>query len=141
PFLRTTHALIDVHREEMILRDGDERLTLSMRHDTSSYSNQPQKESINMINIFNGSCEDYLEDLLTTNHLSGNPTFSSHTDLTSAKVKNDIFDPEGDIVLIEKLINLDFTKDLPPPHNINPLSGSTTSPSPNHLLEEFGDEL
>nr|GFB60766.1 reverse transcriptase domain-containing protein [Tanacetum cinerariifolium] len=28
PFLRTTHALIDVHREEMILRDDDERLTL-----------------------------------------------------------------------------------------------------------------
>nr|GEX82755.1 reverse transcriptase domain-containing protein [Tanacetum cinerariifolium] len=43
-FLRTTHALINVHGEEMILRDGDERLTLNMRHDTSSYSNQPQKE-------------------------------------------------------------------------------------------------
>ncbi|GKE77828.1 reverse transcriptase domain-containing protein [Tanacetum coccineum] len=32
PFLRTARALIDVHREEMILRDGDERLTLNMRH-------------------------------------------------------------------------------------------------------------
>nr|GFC75305.1 reverse transcriptase domain-containing protein [Tanacetum cinerariifolium] len=41
PFLRITRALIDVHGEEMILRDGDERLTLNMRHDTSSYSNQP----------------------------------------------------------------------------------------------------
>nr|GFB74918.1 reverse transcriptase domain-containing protein [Tanacetum cinerariifolium] len=41
PFLRTARALIDVHGEEMILRDGDERLTLNMRHDTSSYSNQP----------------------------------------------------------------------------------------------------
>nr|GFD18907.1 reverse transcriptase domain-containing protein [Tanacetum cinerariifolium] len=49
PFLRIARALIDVHGEEMILRDGDERLTLNMRHDTSSYSNQPQKESINMI--------------------------------------------------------------------------------------------
>nr|GEW98996.1 hypothetical protein [Tanacetum cinerariifolium] len=109
PFLRTAHALIDIHGEEMILRDGDERLTLNMRHDTSSYSNQPQKESINMINIFNDSCEDYLEDLFATNHLSGNLTFSSHLDLTSPEV-------------------------------INPLSGSTTS-SPNHLLEEFTDEL
>nr|GEU55447.1 hypothetical protein [Tanacetum cinerariifolium] len=44
--------LIDVYGEEMILRDGDERLTLNMRHDTSSYSNQPQKESINLINEF-----------------------------------------------------------------------------------------
>nr|GFC39822.1 reverse transcriptase domain-containing protein [Tanacetum cinerariifolium] len=30
----TVRALIDVHGEEMILRDGDERLTLNMRHDT-----------------------------------------------------------------------------------------------------------
>nr|GEW13820.1 reverse transcriptase domain-containing protein [Tanacetum cinerariifolium] len=141
PFLQTARVLIDVYREEMILCDGDERLTLNMRHDTSSYSNQPQKESINMINIYDDSCEDYLEDLFATNHLSGNPTFSFHTDLTSPEVKDDIFNPEGDIVLIEKLLNLDLTKDLPPPHNINPLSSSTTSFSPNHLLEEFADEL
>nr|GEX37744.1 reverse transcriptase domain-containing protein [Tanacetum cinerariifolium] len=139
PFLRTARALIDVYGEEMILHDGDERLTLNMRHVTSSYSNQPQKESINMINIYDDSCEDFLEDLFVTNHLSGNPTFSSHSDLTSLEVKDDIFDPEGDMVLIEKFLNLDSTKDLPP-HNINPLSGSTTS-SLNHLLEEFADEL
>nr|GEY92347.1 hypothetical protein [Tanacetum cinerariifolium] len=88
PFLRTARALIDIHGEEMFLHD----------------------ESINMINIFNDSCEDYLEDLFATNHLSGNLTFSSHTNLTSPKV-------------------------------INPLSGSTTSSSPDHLLEEFADEL
>nr|GEZ17886.1 hypothetical protein [Tanacetum cinerariifolium] len=41
PFLRITRALIDVHVEEMILRDGDERLTLNMKHDTTSYSNHP----------------------------------------------------------------------------------------------------
>nr|GEY51182.1 reverse transcriptase domain-containing protein [Tanacetum cinerariifolium] len=141
PFLRTAQALIDVHGEQMILRDGDERLTLNMRHDTSIYSNTPQKESSNMINIFNDSCEDSLEDLFATNHQSGNPTFSSRRNLTSPEVKDDIFDPKGDMVLIEKLINLDSTKDLPPPHNINPLSGSTTSSSPDHLLEEFANEL
>ncbi|GJZ96176.1 reverse transcriptase domain-containing protein [Tanacetum coccineum] len=51
PFLWTARALIDVHKEEMILRDGDEKLTLNMRHDTLSYSNQPHKESINMIDF------------------------------------------------------------------------------------------
>nr|GFA60560.1 reverse transcriptase domain-containing protein [Tanacetum cinerariifolium] len=30
-FLRTARALIDVHGEEMVLRDGDERLTLNMK--------------------------------------------------------------------------------------------------------------
>nr|GEZ89901.1 reverse transcriptase domain-containing protein [Tanacetum cinerariifolium] len=60
-FLRTARALIDVHAEEMILRASDKRLTLNMRHDTSSYSNQPQRESDNLINIFNVSSKDFLE--------------------------------------------------------------------------------
>ncbi|GJY03203.1 reverse transcriptase domain-containing protein [Tanacetum coccineum] len=125
PFLRTARALIDVHGEEMILRDGNERLTLNMRHDTSSYSTQPHQESINMIDVYNVSHEEILEDLFATNHPSGNPTSSltSHTDLTSPEVNDDIFDPEGDI--IENLLNLDKTKDLPPYHD-NPLSGNPT---------------
>nr|GFA78167.1 hypothetical protein [Tanacetum cinerariifolium] len=73
---------------------------------------------------------------------SVNLTFSSHPILTSPKVKDDIFDPEGGIVLPEKLLDLDSIKDLHPPHHVNLLSGSTTySPSPNQLLEEFVDEL
>nr|GEW27162.1 reverse transcriptase domain-containing protein [Tanacetum cinerariifolium] len=102
PFLQTARALIDVHREEMILCDGHERLTLNMRHDTSSYSNQPQKESINMINIFN--------------------------------------DSKGGSVLIEKLRDLDSTKD---PRekllNINLLIAKIKSlndnPTPDHVLK------
>ncbi|GJS22106.1 reverse transcriptase domain-containing protein [Tanacetum coccineum] len=129
PFLRTARALIDVHGEEMILRDGDKRLILNMRHDTSSYSNQPHKESINMIDIYNVSHEEILEDLFATNHLSGNPTssFTSHTDLTSPEVNDDIFDLERGI--IENLLNLDKTYRSPHDIHDNPLSGSTTSSS------------
>nr|GEZ64727.1 hypothetical protein [Tanacetum cinerariifolium] len=117
----------------MILRDGDERLTLNMRHDTSSYSNQPQKESINLINVFNDSSKDFLKNLFSTNHQSGNPTFSSHPELTSPEVKDDIFDPEGGNVLIKKLLDLDSTKDLHPPHHVS----TTSSSSLNQLLKEF----
>ncbi|GKB94060.1 hypothetical protein Tco_0980197, partial [Tanacetum coccineum] len=125
PFLQTACALIDVHGEEMILRNGNERLTLNMRHDTSSYSTQPHQESINMIDVYNVSHEDILEDLFATNHLSGNPTSSltSHTDLTSPEVNYDIFDSKGDI--IENLLILDKTKDLPLYHD-NPSSGNPT---------------
>ncbi|GJY69875.1 reverse transcriptase domain-containing protein [Tanacetum coccineum] len=170
PFLWTARALIDVHGEEIILRDGDERLILNMRHDTSSYSNKPKKESINMIDIYNVSHEDYLEDLFAnekiTNHLSGNPTpisdpiVSSSPTLTSLEESDLIweefeaylasdsfplgsddtdFDPEGDLRLIKELLNNDPSSPLPLSHN--PLSGSTTSSSPDHLLEEFVDEL
>nr|GEX42961.1 retrovirus-related Pol polyprotein from transposon TNT 1-94 [Tanacetum cinerariifolium] len=93
PFLLTARALIDVHGEEMILRDGDERLTLNMKHDTSSYSNQPRRESVNLINIFNVSkgCNvlskklpdlNYTKDLhppLDDNLLSGSTTYSSNS--------------------------------------------------------------
>nr|GEV27850.1 reverse transcriptase domain-containing protein [Tanacetum cinerariifolium] len=117
PFLRTSRALIDVHGEEMIFHDGDERLTLNIRHDTSSYSNQPQKESINLINVFNNSSESFLEDL-----------FSNQ--------------PKGGNVLPKKLLDLDSTKDLHPPLYVHSLSGSTTySYSSSPLLEEFTDEL
>nr|GEY09597.1 hypothetical protein [Tanacetum cinerariifolium] len=47
---------------------------------------KPTSQRINQHD--NDSYEDYLKDLFATNHLSGNPTFSSHTDLTSPKVIN-----------------------------------------------------
>nr|GEX08680.1 reverse transcriptase domain-containing protein [Tanacetum cinerariifolium] len=121
PLLRTARALIDVHDEEMILHDGDERLTLNIIHNTSSYSNQPQKESINLINVFNNSSKDFIEDLFS-NQPSGNPTFSSHPELTLLKVNNDIFNSDGCNVLSEKLLDLDSTKDLHPPLHDNPLN-------------------
>nr|GEW08499.1 hypothetical protein [Tanacetum cinerariifolium] len=134
-FVLTGHSLIDVHGEEMILRDGDERLNLNMRHDTSSYSNQPHKESTNLINVFNNSSADFLEDLLPSQP-SGNPTFSPHPELTSLEDNNDIFDSKGCNVLSEKLLDLDSTKDLHPALHDNPLSGSTT-----YLLEDLKDSI
>ncbi|GKD22072.1 hypothetical protein Tco_1223775 [Tanacetum coccineum] len=78
-----------------------------------------------MIDVNNFSHKEILKDLFATNHPSGNPTSSltSHTDLTSPKVNDDIFDPEGDI--IENLLNLNKTKDLPPYHD-NLLRGNPT---------------
>ncbi|GJS78352.1 reverse transcriptase domain-containing protein, partial [Tanacetum coccineum] len=71
PFLRTARALIDVHGEELILRDGDERLILNMKHGTSSYSNKHQRESINMIDIYNISYSTtYFSPSLTTSEIS-----------------------------------------------------------------------
>nr|GEW94214.1 hypothetical protein [Tanacetum cinerariifolium] len=107
PFLRTAHALIDVHGEEMILRDGDERLTLNMRHDTSSYSNQPQKESINMVNIFKESTP--LLHLLQTICLRSSPMSSL---LSHFHLNDDLpFDIGSDLKEIEYLLNNDHIKE------------------------------
>nr|GEV21446.1 hypothetical protein [Tanacetum cinerariifolium] len=115
PFLRTARALIDVHSEEMILRDGDERLTLNMKHDTASYSNNPHRESVNLINIFNVSSEDFLE--VSVSKQSSGMQFLS-----------------------EELPDIDSFNNIYPYFDDNPLSGSTTYSS-NSLLEEFTDEL
>nr|GEV19499.1 reverse transcriptase domain-containing protein [Tanacetum cinerariifolium] len=139
PFLRTTRALIDVNGEEMILRDGDERLTLNMKHDTASYSNHPHRDSVNLINIFNIPSEDCLEDLVS-NKQSGNPTFSLHKEIASPKVTHELHDSEGCTFLSKELPDIDSFNDIHPHFDDDPLSGSTTYSS-NSLLEEFTDEL
>ncbi|GJV00218.1 reverse transcriptase domain-containing protein [Tanacetum coccineum] len=78
------------------------------------------RQSINMIDVYNVSHEEIREDLFVMNHPSGNPTsrVSYHTNLTSPEATDDIFDPEEDI--IANLLNLDKTKDLPPYHDNHP---------------------
>nr|GEZ55872.1 hypothetical protein [Tanacetum cinerariifolium] len=139
PFLRTARALIDVHGEEMILRDEDERLTLNMKHDTASYSNHPHRESANLINIFNLSSEDCLE-VLVLNKQSGNPTFLLYKEITSPEVTHEIHDSKGCNFVSEELPDVDSFNDIHPYFDDDPLSGSTTY-SANSLLEEFADEL
>ncbi|GJT65983.1 hypothetical protein Tco_1017463 [Tanacetum coccineum] len=96
-----------------------------MIKDTTLFKTKPHQESNNMIDVYNVSHEEIREDLFATNHPSGNPTslVSTHTNLTSPEVNDDIFDPEEDI--IENLLNLDKTKDLPPYHD-NQSSGNPT---------------
>nr|GEV50447.1 hypothetical protein [Tanacetum cinerariifolium] len=139
PFLRTARALIDVHSEEMILRDGDERLTLNMKHDTANYSNHPHRDSVNLINIFNISSEDCLE-VSISNKQSGNLTFSLHKEIASPKVTHEIHDSKGCNFLSKELPDIDSFNDIHPYFDDDPLSGSTTY-SFNSLLKEFTDEL
>nr|GEW55107.1 reverse transcriptase domain-containing protein [Tanacetum cinerariifolium] len=139
PFLRTARALIDVHGKEMILRDEDEKLTLNMKHDTTSYSNHPYRDSVNLINIFNLSSEDCLEDLVL-NKQSGNPTFSLHKEIASPEVIPEFHDSKGCTFLSEELPDIDSFNDIHSHFDEDPLSGSTTY-SANSLLEELADEL
>ncbi|GJV84591.1 hypothetical protein Tco_1524489 [Tanacetum coccineum] len=107
-----------------------------------------------MIDVYNVSHEEYRKDLFAKNHPSGNPTspFSSHTDLTSPKVNDDIFDltkssSSSPTLISIKERNSNPSSPLPPFHNS--LRGSTTSSSPSllifeisdYFLEEFADEL
>nr|GFB99990.1 hypothetical protein [Tanacetum cinerariifolium] len=110
-----------------------------MKHDTTSYSYHPRRESVNLINIFNLSSEDCLKDLVSHKQ-SGNPTFSLHKEIASPEVIHEIHDSKGRTFLSEELPDIDSFKDIYPHFDDDTLSGSTTY-SANSLLEEFADEL
>ncbi|GJW78443.1 reverse transcriptase domain-containing protein [Tanacetum coccineum] len=116
PFLRTAHALVYVHEEELILRVKDEKLTFNV-DSTLKYPHKHGNESINIIDIIDTTCEDHFPEVLTIQKLiyplSGSPTHSSDPIVASLSPS---LTPSGigDILLLEKLLNIDSTKDLPP---------------------------
>ncbi|GJX14138.1 reverse transcriptase domain-containing protein [Tanacetum coccineum] len=142
PFLRTARALIDVYGEEITLRFNDEAITFKFGK-TSRYSYN-NSESVNRIDVIDVSCEEYAQEVLgfSNSSKSGNPTPSldqilstSFPSLTpfeggdfileeiEACLTNDSilpgiddadFDPEGDLLLLEKLLNDDPSSPLPP---------------------------
>ncbi|GKC45360.1 reverse transcriptase domain-containing protein, partial [Tanacetum coccineum] len=77
PFLRTARALVDVYEEELVLRDGDEKLIFHA-DSTSKHPHKHGNESINMINFIDIICEDRFHEVLKIQKpihpLSGNPT-------------------------------------------------------------------
>ncbi|GKA69241.1 reverse transcriptase domain-containing protein [Tanacetum coccineum] len=141
PFLRTARALIDVYGEELTLHVDDEAITFKVGH-TSRYSYN-NSESVNRIDVIDISCEEYAQEVLSFSDISksGNPTPSldpilstSFPSLTSfeggdfileeieATLTNDSippgiddadFDPEGDLLQLEKLLNDDPSSPLP----------------------------
>ncbi|GJV20383.1 reverse transcriptase domain-containing protein [Tanacetum coccineum] len=142
PFLRMTRALIDVYGEELTLRVDDEAITFKVGQ-TSRYSYNNAK-LVNRIDVIDVSCEEYAQEVfgLSDSSKSGNPTlsldpilFSTSLSLTpfeggdfileeiEACLTNDSippgiddadFDPEGDLLLLEKLLNDDPSSPLPP---------------------------
>nr|GEX74568.1 hypothetical protein [Tanacetum cinerariifolium] len=139
-FLRTTRALIDVHSGELTLRANDEPIRFKVG-DTSRYSCNYYEELVNQIDVMDVSCEEYAQEVLRFLDCltSGNPTpsdpiitYSSPSftpfegsDFILEEIEtflrtpdelstlNDEFDPEGDISLIEKLLNEDPSPNLP----------------------------
>nr|GEV80949.1 DNA-directed DNA polymerase [Tanacetum cinerariifolium] len=74
-FLKTSRALIDVHKGELILRIGHEAITYNLDQ-TSRYSANYDQMTANKIDVTNEACEDYAQEVLgffdvTT---SGSPT-------------------------------------------------------------------
>nr|GEX97178.1 reverse transcriptase domain-containing protein [Tanacetum cinerariifolium] len=141
-FLRTGRALINVYREEITLRVNDEAVTFNLNQ-TMRYSSTYDDLSVNRIDIIDVAREEYAQEILgfSNNSLGGNPTSTSEPILSdsspsltpfegnefilkeieaylkdesiSLEIDHVDCDPEGDICLIEKLLNNDPFQ-LPP---------------------------
>ncbi|GJU65700.1 reverse transcriptase domain-containing protein [Tanacetum coccineum] len=142
PFLRTARALIDVYGEELTLRVDDEAITFKVGQ-TLRYSYN-DAVSINRIDVIDVACEEYAQEVLgfSDSSTSGNPTPSLDPILSTSSpsltpfeegdfileeikacltndsippgIDDDDFDPEGDLLLLEKLLNDDPSSPLPP---------------------------
>nr|GEW44813.1 reverse transcriptase domain-containing protein [Tanacetum cinerariifolium] len=129
----TAHAVINVYEGEIILRHEDQSLTLKCGDIPSiSYNNF---ESLNKVDLIDATCGEYSQEVLGFSDIvvSGNPTpyyepIVSNSSLTltpfgesdffleeieiylnddSITIEDSEFDMEGDILIIEALLNSD----------------------------------
>nr|GEW29625.1 reverse transcriptase domain-containing protein [Tanacetum cinerariifolium] len=82
PFLRTAHALVDVHGEELILRDDDEQFIFHA-DSTLKHPHKHGNESINMINFIDITCDDRFPKVLKFKKLN-HPSIGSTTPLSDS---------------------------------------------------------
>nr|GEX66151.1 reverse transcriptase domain-containing protein [Tanacetum cinerariifolium] len=78
--LETARAIVDVHSEELILRDSDEKLIFHA-HSTSKHPHKYGNESIKVINFINITCEDGFPKVLNFKKLN-HPSSGSTTPLS-----------------------------------------------------------
>ncbi|GJR98425.1 reverse transcriptase domain-containing protein [Tanacetum coccineum] len=112
PFLRTACALIDVYGEELTLRVDDEAITFKVGQ-TSRYSYN-NSESVNRIDVIDVSCEEYAQEVLGGDFILEEIEACLTNDSIPPGIDDADFDPEGDLLLLEKLLNDDPSSPLPP---------------------------
>nr|GEW00524.1 reverse transcriptase domain-containing protein [Tanacetum cinerariifolium] len=181
-FLKTSRALIDVHKGELTLRIGNEAITYNLDQ-TVRYSANYNQMTANKIDVIESACEEYSQEVLDFSNVTDGGTPIPQNDpivsITSPtltpfgdsdfllfeeadaflgleddpdlpKINLFYYDPKGDILLLEAILN---SEPSPPPPKwsegrrrrhttvsgnptpIDDLIVSTTSPA----LTPFGD--
>nr|GFC41928.1 reverse transcriptase domain-containing protein [Tanacetum cinerariifolium] len=107
-FLKTSQALIDVYKGELTLRIGIEAITYNLDQ-TVRYSanyNQITADRIDFV------CEEYSQAVLRfSNTTEADAFLGLEDDPDSPKINPFYYDPEGDILLLEAILN---SEPLPP---------------------------
>nr|GFA42686.1 hypothetical protein [Tanacetum cinerariifolium] len=145
-FLKTSRALIDVHKGELTLRIGNEAITYNLDQ-TVRYTANYNQMSANKINVVESACDEYSQEVLGFSNVTDSGMSTPQNDLIvsvtsptltpfgdsdfllfeeadafigleddpdSSKINPFYYDPEGDILLLEAILN---SEPSPPPPN------------------------
>nr|GFB37727.1 hypothetical protein [Tanacetum cinerariifolium] len=107
PFLSTAHALIDVYEGEITLRHDDQSLTLKCGDTPSiSYNNL---ESLNKVDLIDATCEEYSQEVASDFLLleEADAFITIDDEPIASNIDATYYDPEGDILILEALLNND----------------------------------
>ncbi|GJY21463.1 reverse transcriptase domain-containing protein [Tanacetum coccineum] len=97
PFLRTAHALIDVYEGEITLRNDDQSLTLKCGDAPSiSYNNLESLKKVDLIDVTYFLLFEEADAFIAIDDEPVSPVFNAT-----------YYDPEGDILILEALLNND----------------------------------
>nr|GEU53428.1 reverse transcriptase domain-containing protein [Tanacetum cinerariifolium] len=116
PFLSTAHAFIDVYEGEIILRHDEQSLTLKCGNTPSiSYNNF---QYLNKVDLIDATCDEYSQEVLGFSDVVANEVYTPYFEPIVSNSSQNLtpFDenPEGDILILEALLNNDPE---PPPLN------------------------
>nr|GFA16680.1 reverse transcriptase domain-containing protein [Tanacetum cinerariifolium] len=167
-FLKTSRALIDVHKEELTLHIRNKAITYNLDQ-TVRYSANYNLMTANKIDVIKSACEQYSQEVLGFSNVttSGTPTphndpivsttsptltpfgdsdfflfeeadafLSLEDDPDSPKINPFHYDPEGDILLLEAILNKVELEDLP--HHLEYAFLEGDNKLPVIIAKEFG---
>nr|GFA51889.1 reverse transcriptase domain-containing protein [Tanacetum cinerariifolium] len=103
-FLKTSRALIDVHKGELTLRIGNEAITYNLDQ-TVRYSANYNQMMANKIDVVESACKEYSQE-------EADAFLGLEDDPDSLKINPFYYDPKGDILLLEAILNSEPS----PPH-------------------------
>nr|GFA17803.1 reverse transcriptase domain-containing protein [Tanacetum cinerariifolium] len=136
-FLKTSRALIDVHKGELMLHIGNEAITYNLDQ-TMRYTANYNQMSVNKIDVVESACDEYSQEILDFSNVTDNgmstpqndpivfvtsPTLTPfgdsdfllfeeadaflglEDDPDSQEINPFYYDPEGDILLLEAILN------------------------------------
>nr|GEX94954.1 reverse transcriptase domain-containing protein [Tanacetum cinerariifolium] len=147
-FLKTGRALIDVHKGELTLRIGNEAITYNLDQ-TSRYSANYDQMTTNKIDVTDEACEEYSQEVLGFFDVTAMISYSLRKADTFLGLEDDpdlpefdpsYYDPEGDILLLETILNSEPSPPLPDHEQYVPSFKNELKACEAKTIKSFVDE-